>query len=153
MTMAEIEKRTSGRTTRMIEHAIRLAKTGWKVYVVLAHRPLCTMWEREVAIRTGDDSLNIQFETEDTIGDDIDWSRMRLKEFHPNNVLLIDHAVIESKFRNVFRVWQQYDNPRGQGYERLVDGIPARERSIDSHVGRTEHERIKPHGLDAEAGT
>jgi hypothetical protein len=123
MAVAEIEKRSSGRTTRMVEHAIRLAATGRTVYVVVLNTAQRMRWENK--------EPKVRFETEASLGDDLDWERMRLRSAPPNCVLLVDHAVIEARFRNVFQMWQQYDEPRSKGMERLVGGLPARERVFD----------------------
>lgn len=118
---------------RMVEHAVRLAKTGRVVYVVMHNRAQCMAWEQEVATRMRGADLNIRFETASSLGDDLDWYGMQLRGAYPNCVLLVDHAVIEAKFRNTFRMYQQYDTYRNQRFERLVKGIPARERYIDTH--------------------
>lgn len=135
VSIAEIEKRASGRTLRMIDHAIRLAKSGRTVYVVLYNGALCRMWERHVAHRVGEDRAGIKFETEDSLGDSLDWQHLRVRATPGDTVLLIDHAVIEVKFRNIFHMWQQYDSPRSFFGERMVNGIPARERLVDDLPG------------------
>lgn len=132
MFLTEIEKRASGRTSRMVDHATRLAAAGRPVCVVLCTTAQCEYWKEKTVHRLHGDVPGLRFETEETLGDDLDWKRLKLQG-QLSCVLLIDHAVIESKFRNIFVMWQQYDGPRSQKTgERFVDGTPARQRSIDA---------------------
>lgn len=147
------DRRASGRTTRMIKHAVQLAAEGKAVNVLMLNVKQCQIWESHVAAIAvtllGGPSLGIRFETEESLGlFAIDWPNVRLRNTHPNCILLIDHAVIEHKFSGLLSMWQRYDRPytrqgdrllgklRNKGVnarpERLIDGSPARERADDN---------------------
>lgn len=100
--------RATGRTTRMLAHAEQLARAGRAVYVVADTDRDCkrlqTQWLREG--RPAD--LGVKFETPGTLGN-LDWEAMKLRNAHPNCVVLVDHWAIESRFARMLEMLHAYD--------------------------------------------
>lgn len=103
--LADAGKR-SGRTTRMVLHAVELARQARTVYVCMPTHKICQDWEK-----WRDDmqplATSIHFRTVAEL--DIDWQRMRLRQGNPNCILLVDHFVIDCQFFNVLRMRHAYD--------------------------------------------
>lgn len=93
--------RRTGRTTRLLEDAVRLAKEGRAVYVVFHNReriPLDVGYYRE---------LGIKFETPGSLPN-LDYHTMTLRGAHPNCVVLVDHYVLEREFGAVIDMYLRY---------------------------------------------
>ena len=96
----------TGRTTRMLEEAIKQAKLGRAVYVVGASAAHARMLNDMCSAKSG--ALGIKFETASSLGN-IDWENMRMTGAHPNCVLLVDHFAIESKFSQILAMLHRFD--------------------------------------------
>lgn len=101
--------RGTGRTTRMLEHAKKLALAGRAVYVIADSERDCRRLEIE-CFKTGEPNLGIKFETPDSLGNFV-WEEMRLRGAHPNCVVLVDHHAIEDRFARVLEMLHAYDEP------------------------------------------
>lgn len=100
-------KKQIGRSTRMMLHAIELAKQGRAVYVCVVNRAQIHSLER-IREEHCPQATGIQYDTVAHL--DIDWDRLSLRGAHPNCVLLVDHAVIQWKFSRVLQMYEQYDS-------------------------------------------
>ena len=109
MSNAMRKLRGTGRTTRMLEHAKKLAREGRAVYVIADN----TRDMRRLEILCGESKLGIKFETPSTPGN-FEWEAMRLRGAHPNCVVLVDHWAIESKFARVLEMLHAYDEPSAE---------------------------------------
>ena len=98
------DKRQTGRTTRMLEHARELSDHRRAVYVVAANERHAAQLRKQL----GDEPHGIKVETEDSLGN-LDWQTMTMRNAHPNCVLLVDHYVIESHFGRVIEMLTRYD--------------------------------------------
>lgn len=100
----------SGRTTRMLEEAIRLASEGRAVYLVFPTLQRCESVKRgKMRELTGRERTpGIKFETPETLTN-IDWHTMTLARAHPNCVLLVDHHVIEQRFAAMLKMLHRFD--------------------------------------------
>lgn len=105
MSLREVVYRT-GRTTRMLEHAIRLAGQGRAVYIAAESKVLADQLE-VVRRNKAPWSTGIKIVPYHEL--DINWEAMTLRGAHKNCVLLIDHFVIEKKFFRMLRMQEQYD--------------------------------------------
>lgn len=102
--MDDDEKRGSGRTGRMLEHAKYLAECGRAVYVIAD-----TMSQVKELRRRLPEATSIKVGTEGSVGN-LDWQQVRLRGAHPNCVVLIDHHAIEARFGKLMRMAHDYDN-------------------------------------------
>lgn len=108
-TVAEkTSRRRTGRTTRMLEDAMGLARNGRAVYVIGATKRHADMLKGIAGPEA--DRLGIKFETARERGlGNMDWETMSLQGAHPNCVVLVDHYAIESKFAAVLEMLHRYD--------------------------------------------
>lgn len=117
--------RRSGRTTRMMQHAVQLDQNGRAVYVCIRDKGQIPALEK-IRRNLCPKATGIQYDT--PVHLDIDWETLTLRGAHPNCVLLIDHAVIEHTFGRVLQMHRQYDSDGGskwawdRGYRATVDG-------------------------------
>lgn len=96
--------RATGRTTRMIAEAKRLAAEGRAVYIIAKHwQHLQDDIDREVP------GCGIKCEPDVPLN--FDWQTMRVRGSHPNCVWLFDHWAIESSpvFAGMFAAMTQFD--------------------------------------------
>ena len=106
----------SGRTTRMLRDAVRLAEEGRAVYIMVdSARAIHNLDNMAIegipfAAYNRMHGLGIQIECPSTL-DNFDWEEMRLRGAQPNCVVLIDHFTIESKFSRMLKMLHQYDAP------------------------------------------
>ena len=107
------QHKQTGRTTRMLTEAFKLAKEGKAVYVLAANHEHMYYMER-VADRlfgSGEASrLGVKFETPASLTT-FDFQTMRLKGAHPNCRTLIDHWTIESEYAIMLKELHRYDAP------------------------------------------
>lgn len=101
--------RGTGRTTRLIAHAKKLAREGRAVYVIADN----TQDARRLQMLCGEPNLGIKFETPRSPGN-FDWGQMRLLGAHPNCVVLVDHHAIEDHFARVLEMLHAYDEPSAE---------------------------------------
>lgn len=103
MSYNEEKRRASGRTSRMLQEAVELARDGKAVYVVCATQRHTKQLEKRVP-----DDLDIKFETPRTVGN-LDWRNMRLEGAHSNVELLVDHYAIEANWRPLLNMLHRFD--------------------------------------------
>ena len=95
-------KRLTGRTSRMIDEAIRLARDGRAVYVI-------AMQFQEIQRIIDDRFPGSGIKVEQAIPEKFDWYRMRPWGANSNCVWLIDHYIIEARFEPMIREWCRFD--------------------------------------------
>lgn len=105
---ADVRART-GRTTRMLEEAVRLAREGRAVYVLMVNDQ-----EAKDAQQTCNDlwkgtNHGIKCESIAAMGPHFDWNRMFVLGAHHNCVFLVDHYVIESRFHSILDMLMRFD--------------------------------------------
>lgn len=105
MSLREVVYRT-GRTTRMLEHAIWLAGQGRAVYIAAESSAFAKKLEQQ---RRDKAAWSTSIKIEPYFDMDINWETMTLRGAHKNCVLLIDHFVIERKFFRMLQMQEQYD--------------------------------------------
>lgn len=98
--------RKTGRTTRMLEEAKRLAESGRAVYVIAANDSHARQLERQA----GNEylRLGVKFESPASVGN-FDWKELRLLGAHSNCVVLVDHHAIESHFARMLEMLHRFD--------------------------------------------
>ena len=94
-------KRQTGRTSRMLESARRVAQEGRGVYVIAAHQ----RHAHELRHMLGSDADRIKVETAHGIGQSLDWHTLTLRGAHRNCVVLVDHYTIEFLFEAFNASW------------------------------------------------
>lgn len=100
------ELRQTGRTTRLLEEAKRLASDGRAVYVVASSQRMVEHMREMLGVPT----MGIKIETEHSLGN-LDWKTMTLRGAHPNVVVLADHHAIESTFARMLDQLHRFDLP------------------------------------------
>lgn len=102
------DRRASGRTTRMLEEAIQLAKEGRAVYVLFSSKNHCDQMERCPDIEKYKE-LGIKFEHPASLGQGLDLENLRLIGAHPNCILLVDHHLLAMRYGRIFEMFHRYD--------------------------------------------
>lgn len=100
------ELRQTGRTTRLLESAKRIASEGRAVYVVASTQRMVQHMNEMLGATT----MGIKIETEHSLGN-LDWKTMTLRGAHPNVVVLADHYAIESTFARMLEQLHRFDPP------------------------------------------
>jgi hypothetical protein len=98
----------TGRTTRMLQEAIRLSNKGHAVYVVGADSRHAKLLQ--IALDTLSPPLDhgIKFEDAERFPS-LDWNTMRMLRAHPNCRVLVDHWVIESRYAAMLEMLHRFD--------------------------------------------
>jgi hypothetical protein len=99
----EARKRGTGRTSRMITHAISLQMEGRAVYIISASQDHARFLRDQLP-----QNSTIKVETPSSAGN-FDWRTMSLRGAHPNCVVLVDHFAIESHFAPLLKMLTAYD--------------------------------------------
>lgn len=101
--------RQTGRTTRMIQEACRLAACGFAVYILTETRNEAKLLAKRVdeawyhyAARSPGQPNGIKVETPGDLGN-WHWERMELVGAHPNVKVLIDHNLAEHRIEALQR--------------------------------------------------
>lgn len=97
------KKKGTGRTTRMLEEALKLSSLG---------RDVCVIVERGAAKYFGRNPkyLRLKFEpAEITAGPAFCWESLRFRGSHQNCEVLIDHYVIERRFSSLLAMYTRFD--------------------------------------------
>jgi hypothetical protein len=102
--------RQTGRTTRMLEHARKLANDGKAVYVIASSEHHARQLSLAIGGdgRIGVDIRGIKIETPTSCGN-FDWETLSLRGAHPNCVVLVDHHTIEMQFAHILEAMHAYD--------------------------------------------
>jgi hypothetical protein len=105
-------KRQTGRTTRMMKLAIKLAREGRAVYVMFRTKDIGDAVQKTMLPQLMADGppVRIKFETPGSLETSFSLERMELRTAHPNCVVLVDHYVIESRFGRLLETWTQFDS-------------------------------------------
>lgn len=106
MATSGTSRRRTGRTTRMLADAHRLAAEGKAVYVVFSRLAEAKAAEHRIDPRTG-----IKCETLGSLHT-LDPFTLRLVGARPNCVVLIDHYAIEEHFGPLLEMLHRYDEVR-----------------------------------------
>lgn len=95
----------TGRTTRMMQEVIELAKTGKPIVVLMKDEFTCAKWRAAIGNVAGVaiEPMHLEPTTE------VDWKEMKLVGTRANHALFIDHSVFESTFRHILKAWSKYD--------------------------------------------
>lgn len=106
--------RSTGRTTRMLEEAIRLSSEGRAVYVMIHTRKAEPEFRHRVAMiceKEGIEVPPIKFETWESLGGSgvIDLTQQKMIGAHPNCQLLIDHHFFQHHFEYILAGFHQWD--------------------------------------------
>lgn len=99
----------TGRTTRMMQHAIEQAESGRAVYVVFSTMEEISLIKRDQRWR--DKVGLLKLETPDSMR--LDWGVLRGPGMHINCVVLVDHHVIERKFGLMLEMLNKFDKNEG----------------------------------------
>ena len=102
---------STGRTTRMLGHALFFARAGRAVYVVAADPGHAEVMREQVQVMSGitdKEPLGIKFETATSLGN-FDWDTLTLIGGHSNCEVLVDHFAIEQRFSRVFEMLHRFD--------------------------------------------
>lgn len=106
--------RSTGRTTRMLEEAIRLSSEGRAVYVMMHTRNAEAEFKHRVAMiceRKGIEVPAIKFETWESLGGNrgVDLTQQKMLGAHPNCCLFIDHHFYQHHFEHILAGFHQWD--------------------------------------------
>lgn len=100
-------RRRTGRTTRMLEHAVQLSNEGKAVYVVAANELDALRLKQQV----GPLVRGVKFESADLFPE-LDWGTMTMLRAWPNVVVLVDHYAIEQRIGAALEMMTRYDLPQ-----------------------------------------
>lgn len=106
----------TGRTTRMLEHAKKLAREGRTVYVIADN----TRDMHQMEITCGEPKLGIKFMSVTSVPGYFDWERMRAVGMKEGAIVLVDHHAIEDKFSKVLEMLHAYDSPTPRTYFKFL---------------------------------
>lgn len=107
--------RGSGRTTRMIEEALRNDAEGEAVCILCHDNNFKREAERLAMLICKQKGVvlpsSIKFETVESLGfSNINWERKKLYHAHSNHKLIVDHHVYAKYFGFAIEGFHQYDN-------------------------------------------
>lgn len=110
--MNALEKlRSTGRTTRMLKEAKRLADEGRAVYVVTRNQDQARRLIFDFARANGVQPADVGVKIESARAVDLDWTTMRARGAHPNCAFLVDHFAIEEHCAAALVELHRYDEP------------------------------------------
>lgn len=106
--------RSTGRTTRMLEEAIRLSAEGRAVYVMMHTRTAEAEFKHRVEMiceRKGIEVPAIKYETWESLGGHrgVDLVQQKMFGAHPNCCLFIDHHFYQHHFEHILAGFHQWD--------------------------------------------
>lgn len=101
-------RKGTGRTTRMLQEAIRLALAGRAVYVVGANSAHAKTLEAQLAALSPPERHGIKFE-DATRFPELDWNTMTIRRAHPKCVVLVDHYAIERGIALMLEMMHRFD--------------------------------------------
>jgi hypothetical protein len=111
-------KRQSGRTTRMMEAAKAVARTGKAVVVVFKDERDAGYWRVKYANVAGMSVIPMKVKMPE-----LDWSQLKIVSGpYANHQTFLDHDTIFAYNKDVLKAWHQYDLPvTGEPYKVLAD--------------------------------
>lgn len=106
--------RLTGRTTRMLEEAIRLSSAGRAVYVMMHTRTAEAEFKHRAAMiceKRGIEVPAIKYETWESLGGNrgVDLTQQKMLGAHPNCCLFIDHHFYQHHFEHILAGFHQWD--------------------------------------------
>lgn len=113
LTTAPDTHRQTGRTTRMLAEAFKLAREGKAVYILAADSRHMSHIEEMADSLLGAGKarfLGIKFDTLTTLST-FDFQTMQLRGAHPNCCVLVDHWTIESRYAKMLEELHRYNDP------------------------------------------
>lgn len=124
--------RQTGRTTRMVNAAIKAAQAGRAVYIVAA-----TDHERKyiecIIERLGFDRYRLGIKVEHPAPHNLEWKIMKLRGAHPNCEVFVDHHAIEVQFRQVLNELHRYDEVSPPALSHQHGNNVSTSSSLDDH--------------------
>ena len=108
-----MNKRKTGRTTRMLKHAQELSDQGRAIYIIADNYQRVRMIKRKIGLDYG-----IKVETVESAGN-FDWQTLSLRGVNPNVVVLIDHRTIERRFARIIESLTRYDSADDKDHKPL----------------------------------
>lgn len=96
--------RGTGKTTRMVQEALRLEEEGKAVYVVVASH------QKQAIKDMLPEGSSVKIETNDTLSN-FDWDTMRLRGVWVACETLVDHFLIERRYHKILEMYHRFDNP------------------------------------------
>jgi hypothetical protein len=96
----------TGRTTRMLQEAKRLAESGRAVYVIAATVKDANRLGKQFQ-ELAEKDLGVKFESCSI--PNFNWESMKLIGAHPSCVVLVDHFAIEKKYANILNMLHKFD--------------------------------------------
>lgn len=96
--------RQSGRTTRMVQEALRVADTGKNVVIVMKDESMVAHVRNKFVIRANASVISYNHSK-----GTIDWSKLQATGEHAKSVTFIDHDVIYFNHRELFRAQSRFD--------------------------------------------
>ena len=118
----ESPNRNTGRTTRMLDKAIELARADRYVIVYAQDENYASIFQRTVQLKLTDDELkrrggagkvycgskgSISFVSVNCSS--FDWRTMRQRGAHPSCVTMVDHRAIEVNFAQILKMYHMFD--------------------------------------------
>jgi hypothetical protein len=103
------KKRYTGRSTRMLKEAIRLSGKGYAVYVMGSDTRHAKLLELMLEGLNPLEHHGIKFECPESLPH-FDWRTMTLANTWPNVKVLVDHWVIENRYRYMLDMLYQFDS-------------------------------------------
>lgn len=104
------EKRQTGRTTRMLEHAVELSKQGKTVYVIAADKDHVKRLQYMIHKMTDGADHGIKVTTQIKMRN-LDLLTMEILGAPKNCKVLVDHHAIEEEFAPLLEMLMRYDSP------------------------------------------
>lgn len=102
-------KRRTGRSTRLIEEALRLSAEGKAVYVVCDSPAHVNVMSNMLAAMNPPRQHGIKFENANLFPE-LNWQTMSLtKNAHPKCVVLVDHWAIERRYGRILEMLTRFD--------------------------------------------
>jgi hypothetical protein len=119
-TNTETYFRQTGRTTRMLEDAVRTATTGRLVLVLMKDDYCMNAAIEKVKAMPGKFSLTIENATHPKIRNKIDWDNLRVGLDYVHHQVFFDHEVLyfNDRYKHIFQAASKYDpkiEVRGNG--------------------------------------
>lgn len=113
--MKTYDKRYSGRTTRLLQQAMKLQTQGKQVLIVASNSGKMTIEKHlfDLCAKYGMKCpREIEVKSLGQVGaETIDWRKKRLKHFSGNLVLLIDHEAYMQHYGHILDGFHEYDQP------------------------------------------
>lgn len=102
------ERKGTGRTTRMLEEALRLSSEGRAVYVVADNRAHAKTIEAQLAALSPPEHHGIKVEDGNRFPE-LDWVTMTMPRAHPNCAVLVDHYAVERRIVLMLQMMHRFD--------------------------------------------